>query len=472
MGDGAASAAADAMPVWRLLEAERPDRSARRVLTWIQRLFLVLLAAGLAWAFWRHADAAFATLYALVFAGFFAAISLRLVAAAASLATPPPTPPPPAPTEAPLYTILVPLYREATVVADLAAALSRITYPRERLDIKFVVEMDDVETRAALEHLPALSPYEVVMVAEEGPRTKPKALNIALATARGEFLTVYDAEDRPHPEQLNAAIAAFARGGPQLACVQAPLFVDNARDSWIAEQFATEYAIQFGEILPLLTRFGLPAPLGGTSNHFRVSALREARGWDSWNVTEDADLGYRLARKGWRIGLIDPPTWEEAPVSARAWMRQRTRWLKGHMQTWLVLMRNPIRTAREMGLGAFASMHLVLGGGVVAAFLHGPIAALVLLTLLTPLELMGPQDVALGLYGYAATLYGGLVAAAKHGAPGMVRAAATMPFYWPLATLAAFEALRDLMLRPHFWAKTQHGLSQRRPIGAAANTSV
>src|SRR5262249_40117501 len=153
-----------------------------------------------------------------------------------------------------------------------------------------------------------------------------------------------------------------------LACVQAPLVVDNAEASWIARQFAAEYAIQFREILPFLAELDLPLPLGGTSNHFRVDALRRVGGWDAWNVTEDADLGYRLARDGYRSGVIGPPTYEEAPVTFDAWRKQRTRWIKGHMQTWLVLMRQPFRAAREMGWGAFASMQLILGGGVIAAF--------------------------------------------------------------------------------------------------------
>jgi cellulose synthase/poly-beta-1,6-N-acetylglucosamine synthase-like glycosyltransferase len=169
-------------------------------------------------------------------------------------------------------------------------------------------------------------------------------------------------------------LAAFEDGGERLACVQAPLSIDNAEVTWIARQFAAEYAIQFREMLPLLAHLDLPLPLGGTSNHFRTQTLRDIGGWDPFNVTEDADLGYRLARAGYRAGVIGPPTMEEAPITFGAWFNQRTRWIKGHMQTWLVLMRDPVRTAREMGLGAFASMQIVFATGLVAAFAHGPLA--------------------------------------------------------------------------------------------------
>lgn len=301
---------------------------------------------------------------------------------------------------------------------------------------------------------------------EEGPRTKPKALNDALALARGEFLTVFDAEDRPDPQQLRAAVAAFAAGDERLACVQAPLHADNGGAAWVAAQFAAEYAIQFGQILPLLGQMNLPLPLGGTSNHFRVAALRDVHGWDSYNVTEDADLGYRLARKGWRVGLIAPPTMEEAPVTLRAWLKQRTRWMKGHMQTWLVLMRNPARTLGELGLVGFLSMQLVLAGGLLAAFVHAPLAVLLAVSVLTPIDLLGPQDLALAIFGYVTALFAALAAAGHLGDWRIFRAALTMPLYWPLSTLAVAEAVLDLIRRPHFWAKTRHGVSARATASA------
>jgi cellulose synthase/poly-beta-1,6-N-acetylglucosamine synthase-like glycosyltransferase len=231
----------------------------------------------------------------------------------------------------PFYIIIAPLHREATLVAKLAVALARIDYPPEKLDIKLVLEEDDHETRAAAERLKLMAPFETIVVPPAHPRTKPKALASALPFARGSFGVVYDAEDEPEPDQLRKALAAFSSDPSRLACVQARLAIDNANDGWLCRHFAAEYAGQFDLFLPALARLRLPLPLGGTSNHFRMDALREVGGWDPFNVTEDADLGIRLARFGFRSGVIESATWEEAPVTLRQWLPQRTRWFKGWM---------------------------------------------------------------------------------------------------------------------------------------------
>jgi hypothetical protein len=200
------------------------------------------------------------------------------------------------------------------------------------------------------------------------------------------------------------------------------------------------------------------------ARNWRMTAKTRRKWPKLLNVTEDADLGYRLARFGFRSGVISPPTWEEAPVAVGAWMKQRTRWLKGHMQTWLVLMRSPWRTLHAMGLGAFASVHLVLGLGVLASLAHGPILAwLACSAFFWP----APEPFALAATGYAASILALSASSARMREPGLLRAAATMPLYWPLASLAAVRALMDLMLRPHHWAKTAHGVSQRTTIATA-----
>ena len=334
-------------------------------------------------------------------------------------------------------------------------------YPVDKLDIKLVLEADDEPTIAAANQARLPMHFEVVIVPAGKPRTKPKALNFALALARGSFLTIFDAEDAPAPRQLRAALDAFAAGGEDLAVVQAPLLIDNARQSWIAGQFAAEYAIQFREMLPLLARIGAPLMLGGTSNHFRTHALAGAGAWDPFNVTEDADLGYRLARDGWRAGMIDEPTWEEAPTRLWPWLRQRTRWIKGHIQTWLVLMRDPAGALRELGALHFAAMQLMLGGAIVSTFMHGPILAALAWAALSPTFNLGRLDWALAAAGYATACYCALSAAAMLRDWRIATAALTMPLYWPLASLAAAMALLDLIVRPHYWAKTEHGVSAR-----------
>jgi cellulose synthase/poly-beta-1,6-N-acetylglucosamine synthase-like glycosyltransferase len=440
-----------------------PARSAKRVFHITQALCFGLLIAGIAAAFRYQPEFTLTAIHLGALALFAAAILLRLFAAAhitpllSRLATP---------AEWPTYTILCPLYREANVAADLVAALQRLDYPAHALDIKLILEADDAETIEAVRTAAAAPAYEVLVLPGAAPRTKPKALNAGLARARGEFVVVYDAEDRPDPQQLRAALAAFDDGGGELACVQAPLAIDNANASWIARQFAAEYAIQFNEVLPLLARLRLPLPLGGASNHFRADALKAAGGWDPYNVTEDADIGYRLARNRLHTGVIAPPTWEEAPVTFGAWLNQRSRWIKGHMQTWLVLMRNPLRTAREMGLRNFFAMQIMLGGGLAAAFAHGPLACIVAIAALSPYDLLGPADFILALFGYSVAVFAALTATALSGHLSHARAALTMPFYWPLATIAALRAFLELFFRPHRWSKTAHGVSSRGENGA------
>lgn len=451
----------DALEAARLgLHRAAPARSARRVLFWTQAGALSL--AG--WALWLalQRDSATASRVLLWIAyALFAMTTLWRLWAAANLTPVLSRLGEPRDGQWPVYTVLCPLYREAAVVFELIAALNQIDYPRDALDVKILLEADDADTVTAAITACSGEHIEILVLPPAAPRTKPKALNVGLARARGAFVCVYDAEDRPHPLQLRASVLAFEDGGPRLASLQAPLVIDNGATAWISRQFAAEYAIQFREVLPLLARLGAPIPLGGSSNHFRIEALRAAGGWDSYNVTEDIDLAYRLARDGWTSGVIAPPTWEEAPITLRAWLKQRTRWVKGHLHTWLILMRDPIRTARELGAKGFWSMQLVLGGGVAASFLHGPLALTVLWAIISPDDTLGLAGFVLALSGYCVGVFGALTAAGLSRDLSHLRAIPTMPFYWPLSSIAAIGALFGLILRPHFWAKTDHGASPR-----------
>ena len=232
----------------------------------------------------------------------------------------------------PLYTVLVPLFREAGVVAELLASLRALDYPPDRLEIMLIVEQVDAETQAALGRA-ALDPHMRVLVVPDGePRTKPRAIQYALQFAHGDYVVVYDAEDAPEPDQLRRALAALAAGGGRIGCLQAQLNIYNSDATWFTRQFTIEYTALFDCILPALERLQLPVPLGGTSNHFPRAVLDAVGGWDPYNVTEDADLGIRLARNGWHVGVLHSTTWEEAPPTFRIWKGQRTRWLKGWMQ--------------------------------------------------------------------------------------------------------------------------------------------
>jgi len=411
------------------------------------------------------------TAFALVF---LSSVGIRL---AACLVPPSPAALSPAPAvrvsgadkALPIYTVIVPLYREAAVIPRLEAALCALDYPPEKLDIKLVVERDDRETRTALARRALPAWFEVVVAPPVGPRTKPKALNAALPFARGGFVVIFDAEDVPEPGQLRAALAAFRRGGEKVACVQARLAADNAGDSWISRQFAAEYAGHFDVLVPALAVFGLPILLGGTSNHFRRHALEQVGGWDPFNVTEDADLGLRLARAGWRTEVIASTTQEEAPVSVRAWMRQRTRWMKGWGQTLLVHLRQPRRFRRDLGTFGACGAVVLTAAPFVATLLY-PLCLLVM-----------AHDIWAGAFGRSAgslahvlasavsytTLivgYGGQVLFSAEGlrrrpVPHGGFVLLTLPLYWGLQSLAAWRALPDLALDPYRWDKTEHGLA-------------
>lgn len=358
----------------------------------------------------------------------------------------------------PIYTALVPLYREASCIPKLVGGLRALNYPKDKLEVFFLVEADDLETQAALACQGLPERWPVLILPDGQPRTKPRALNVALSRLSGEIVTIYDAEDVPHPDQLLAAVAALRAAGPDCACVQAPLRAHNYRSSWIAGQWALEYDVHFGLILPALARARLPIALGGTSNHFRTDALRAADGWDAWNVTEDADLGLRFARLGYLVDTITPPTLEEAPERLDVWVPQRSRWIKGYMQSLAVVLRQPRKVMRQMGLREFVASTVLLGGAIISAVIHGPLALMCLAGLLLPGIALPPAGLALLVAGYGVNVFAALCAprGASWHRLGCVLSA---PLYWPLQSLAAARALYELAMAPHIWSKTPHGLT-------------
>nr|WP_246328887.1 glycosyltransferase family 2 protein [Brevundimonas lenta] len=360
----------------------------------------------------------------------------------------------------PRYTILAALYDEGPVVGQLVRRLAAIDYPANRLEGFLILEEADAATRAAVARV-RLPKWLRVIIAPPGcPQTKPRALNVALEQATGELLTVYDAEDEPDPHQLREAAARFAAdAGKRIAALQAPLRIrcrPGGATPLLDQQFAAEYAALFEVALPGATRLGLPFPLGGTSNHFRVEALRAVGGWDSWNVTEDADLGFRLWRHGWTLGVLTRPTWESPPGAFRNWLPQRTRWLKGYMQTW------GVHTRRVSGLGWRGGFSLVatLGLGLASAAAHAP-SMLWLLGSLIALgfggDLHGPGlTLSVLILGSATAwltcLLGARRAGVRYGPVTMMLA----PAYWALLTLAWGQAVWRLIREPFFWDKTPH----------------
>jgi cellulose synthase/poly-beta-1,6-N-acetylglucosamine synthase-like glycosyltransferase len=453
------------------LARRMPHASAQRRLTTPQAMtliaFMVLAVAG-AWlvpvsVFWPVAS-----LVSGVF--FLSVIALRLLC----LLPPVPQKVKPAALKLsdaalPSYSVLVPLFRETAVLGQLIGAMTRLRYPQDKLDIKLILEEEDITMQAAVAKLVLPPQFEVIVVPAGRPQTKPRALNYALAFCRGDLLTIYDAEDIPEPDQLTKAAVRFAQAGPELACLQAELTFFNPNENWLARQFAAEYAVLFGGLLPVLANHRLPLPLGGTSNHFRTAALRAVGGWDPFNVTEDADLGLRLARHGYDTGSLDSLTYEEANTRLRNWVHQRARWLKGFLATWLVHMRNPARLLRELGPAGFWVAQAVTIGVFASALLHPLcLAATAVVMMLYPVLPDGAGVFALGIAGlnllvlvsgYVLTVILTRHAMRRRGYFGWVGTLLTMPAYWLLMSAAAWLALWQFITAPFHWNKTQHGLS-------------
>jgi cellulose synthase/poly-beta-1,6-N-acetylglucosamine synthase-like glycosyltransferase len=372
----------------------------------------------------------------------------------------------------PVYTVLVPVHREERVLPILVDALRRLEYPAGKLDIKIIVESGDHKTIEAARALKlAASGIDLIISPKGGPQTKPKALNYALHFATGEYLVIYDAEDQPEPKQLLKAAARFRSAPKRMACLQAALIFHNYQENWLAKQFTIEYASLFDGILPMLGAYRLPLPLGGTSNHFRVAALRETGAWDPHNVTEDADLGMRLYRAGYYAETLDSTTYEEAACQLGNWVRQRTRWLKGWMMTYCVHMRRPVQLYHEMGPSGFIAFQAYFAGIIVSALAH-PIFYLLLLhdllsgllfqAALTP---MGAPFWIIACFnfvgGYAASLVLGWIAIRTRRIEGVCAHVLLIPVYWMLVSVAAYRALHQLFSAPFYWEKTEHGLSMK-----------
>jgi len=374
------------------------------------------------------------------------------------------------PAELPVYSVLVPLRDEAGMVDQLCTALARLDYPPERLEIFFVVEQRSPETLAAVRRHLRDSRFHLVEVPDAPPRTKPKALAFALPLCRGDFVVVYDAEDRPEPDQLLRMVARF-RAQPEVECIQARLVVDNGGTGFLQSQFAGEYAGLFSVLLPALARWRIVMPLGGTSNHFRTTTLRELGGWDAFNVTEDADLGVRLARRRLRTATSTSATFEAAPDSFSAWLGQRTRWMKGWSQTFLVHNRRPGRTRADLGLPGFLVFQVLLLGMIVLPLLHAAFGLTLLMAIwLGRLDWVFPPGqsaifIAVLLLGQGVAIATNITGLVRTGQRRLWWTQFALPVYWMLIGLATVRALFELVHRPFHWFKTPHRAAAGEPRG-------
>lgn len=367
----------------------------------------------------------------------------------------------------PTYTVLVPAYNEPEVIADLIGAMAAIDYPADKLEVLLLLEADDDVTIDAAEAAGLGQVCRILKIPPADPRTKPKACNYALHYATGEIITIFDAEDRPDPLQLRRVVVAFSELDDDVACVQAKLAFHNGSQNMLAAWFTADYALWFNFLLPGLMKSDSPIPLGGTSNHIRASVLSEIGAWDPYNVTEDADLGVRIAARGHRTAVLDSTTLEEANPDPINWIRQRSRWYKGYLQTWLVHMRQPVQLWRTLGpVGMFRFTTLLAGTPVIACLnmvfwlvtLCWVLGQPAIIAAVFPPYVYFPALICLVL-GNSVILYSTFVAVRESGNPRLWWACLTVPLYWVLMSIAAIKGTYQLFANPSYWEKTVHGLA-------------
>jgi glycosyltransferase XagB len=365
----------------------------------------------------------------------------------------------------PIYTILLPVYRETSVLRQLVHGIAGLDYPADRLDVKLLLEEDDAETIAAAGAMTLPAYFDVCVVPDIGQRGKPRACNYGLSRARGKFLVIYDAEDRAEADQLKKSVIAFGQVDPKVVCLQAKLNYFNRSHNLLTRWFTAEYSMWFDQMLPGLQSIDAAIPLGGTSNHFVVARLEEIGGWNSYNVTEDADLGMRIFLMGWKTAVLDSTTYEEATSKAGNWIRQRSRWVKGYMQTYLFYMRHPWRLLRRMGGQSFLIFQLFFGAGTLCLLVN-PIYWLLTIawfaTRWSGIESVFPRPVlyigTLGLFiGNAAFTLAAVAGCFGRRNYEDVKWVLLFPLYWILMSVAAWKGFIQLLYKPSYWEKTVHG---------------
>lgn len=401
---------------------------------------------------------------------------LKAAAACVGLFSRPTDPegPPVAPEDLPIFTILIPLYKEKEIASHLLERVKQIDYPRDKLDVCLVMEADDTTTRFAVGHTNLPAWLRPIFVPKGTLKTKPRAMNYALDFARGSLVGVYDAEDAPAPDQLRKAARQFANCDKNTACLQGVLDYYNAPANWLTRCFTLEYAGWFRVVLPGLERMGLVVPLGGTTLFFRRDILEKLGAWDAHNVTEDADLGVRLARHGYRTELIATTTQEEANGRFWPWVKQRSRWLKGYAVTYGVHMRDPAKLYRDLGPCRFWGFQ-ILFAGTLSQFALAPV---LWSFWVIPFGMNHPM--AIYLQGWVLIVVMGLfifseltnmfvfaLGATKAKKMWLLKWIPTMHFYFPMAAIAAYKGFYELTFKPFYWDKTAHGVFLPQPVIAS-----
>lgn len=450
-----------------------PEESAYKRLSKIQIAFLAFFAGAIAASFYFYPVTTLVVLFSAVQLFYFTAIFFKLITSIVgakrklindknseiiSLSI----------SEYPVYTVLVPLFKEPeNVVVNLIKSIKNIDYPQNKLDVIFLFEEHDRKTIEIAKSCKPPNTWRFFYVPNGTPTTKPKACNYGLYFSRGEYLVIYDAEDVPEPDQLKKALAAFINNGPDYSCFQAYLNYYNKYENFLTRMFTLEYTYWFDYMLNGLHTLRLPIPLGGTSNHFRTEDLKKISGWDPFNVTEDADLGIRFSAEGKKVGIIKSTTYEEAPCNTGNWIRQRSRWVKGYMQTSIVYNRHPIKMIKKIGFINWLSFQLLVTGTPLTFLINPIMWAVFLIGIITGTHFLnGLLPDFVEILGTISFVAGNLIlilinfaAAFSRKYYRLIPFAFLNPLYWVLHSIAAYKALWQLMFKPFYWEKTTHGTS-------------
>lgn len=371
----------------------------------------------------------------------------------------------------PVVTVLCPLYKEESVLSQFIKAMSSFNYPKDKLQVLLLLEEDDTGTIEAAKRFGGGQPpfIQILIVPNSLPKTKPKALNYGLAHASGELVVIYDAEDIPETDQLKKAVIAFNRLGDKVFCLQAKLNFYNPRQNVLTRLFTAEYSSWFDLILNGLYSLNAPIPLGGTSNFFRKKGIEKLEGWDAFNVCEDCDLGLRLYKQGYRTALFNSTTYEEANSNLNNWIRQRSHWIKGYIQSFFIHLRSPGGFKKSLRQPNFLIFLLVVGGKTLSVFIN-PFLWMMTISYFVfrpfvghliesfypaPIFYLGLFTLAVGNFIY---LYNYMLGAANRGHWNLVKLGYLVPFYWLLMSFAAWKAVYQLFFKPYYWEKTNHGL--------------
>jgi cellulose synthase/poly-beta-1,6-N-acetylglucosamine synthase-like glycosyltransferase len=376
----------------------------------------------------------------------------------------------------PVYTILLPVYKEDKLIRKLIWNLRSLDYPRGKLDVKLLIEEDDDKTLNAVRNLDFPANFETIVVPFHMPKTKPKACNYGLFFCKGIYLTIYDAEDVPDSDQLKKVVALFRKLPKDYVVLQGALNYFNKNENLLTRMFTLEYSYWFDYMLPGLQSLDVPIPLGGTSNHFKLDKLKELGGWDPFNVTEDADLGVRVFEKRYKVGVVNSTTLEEANNEPFNWIRQRSRWIKGYMQTLLVHMRNPVRLVNKIGWRGFFGFNFFVGFTPITFLLYPVLLGFYIIYIIFDLQIVRvlfPDWVLyISIFNFVAgntlMIYVNMLAVFKRRFYELILFALVNPFYWLMHSIAAYKGLWQLIYKPFYWEKTNHGLTKMSHSSSAA----